>query len=128
MNIFKIIIIFFVSVLLAFFLSSQFANMYQYLYNTAQSSFGAELAVSEFILGFLVAYVFFLPLLLIGVVKHRANIIAIVLSIPVIIFLIAVDFSKIYFYIAVEVLGFLIGFGLRKLFIRAPDSKSIKDL
>src|SRR3989344_88144 len=117
MKIVKDIIVFVGVLIVSYFLAPVFGSLYSYFF---PNNLGGALptSVTVALLGFPLAYIFFLTLLFTAFGGQKKYWWIIILLIPAAIFEVYFDFSHIYFPILLGLLGWLIGFGISRFFSR----------
>ena len=111
-NVIKYAICFLVSVIFANYSAVYFANWYKKIF----SDYGSYMDV-RYVIGFPLAYVFFLTLLLIAFGSSKKYLWLGILLIPAVAFELYFDLAHIYFPLALGLIGWVIGFGIRTLIV-----------
>lgn len=104
----------FLSGFLSYFLARFFGALYDNVFNS-YGFFGWGGESLQFIIGFPIAYLFFLSLLFTALGDQHKKYWIGIASIPALAFLLYFDFSHIYFHILFPLVGWLIGWGILKL-------------
>ena len=120
-NLIKNIAILIVALVFSYFVAVYFGNFYVYFFPQSSSGgsfFSTPKAVENFLLGFPLAYIFFLALLFTAFGGSKKYWWIGVLLIPAVIFEVYFDLSHIYFPIALGLIGWLLGFLIQKTFSR----------
>ena len=126
MGILKNIILIIIVLALAHFGATILGKLYIYFFPQIWGLFSLSKDAGEYFIGFPLTYIFFVPLLYTAFGGAKKYWWIGILLIPAILFELYVDFSHIYFPIALGIVGWLLGLAVLKIFPRLNSQESLR--